>query len=107
MSTKFIKEDADSLLALADQFLADWADDAVLFGKRDLQYEKREAEWALYRPLFVAAPAMRVALLSSREALKAAIVVRDTFGGCVGGGQCPYKAAIGQIDLALVEAEGL
>jgi hypothetical protein len=48
--------DVDRLLSLADQFLEDWAEDAVHSGTRDVEYEERSAEWAIVRPLLLAAP---------------------------------------------------
>ena len=56
--TKYTSEDADRLLGLGDQFLEDWALDAVNENSRDEDYEERNAEWEIYRPLFVAAPDM-------------------------------------------------
>ncbi|WP_263359917.1 hypothetical protein [Acidicapsa ligni] len=50
--------DADRLLGLADQFLDDWAEDAVQEGKRDEDYEQRSAEWSAIRPLLISAPAL-------------------------------------------------
>jgi hypothetical protein len=37
--------DLDRLLGLADQFLDDWAEDAVQGGKPDEDYEQRSTEW--------------------------------------------------------------
>ena len=52
------KQDVDRLLGLADQFLDDWAEDAVQGGKPDEDYEQRSAEWKVIRPILVSAPAM-------------------------------------------------
>lgn len=49
--------DVDRLLGLADQFLDDWAEDAVQAGQPDAEYEARSAEWKAIRPLLLAAPA--------------------------------------------------
>jgi hypothetical protein len=51
-------QDADRLLGLADQFLDDWAEDAVQGGKPDEDYERRSMEWKVIRPLLISAPAM-------------------------------------------------
>ena len=58
----FTTEDADRLLGLADQFIEDWAEDAIHGGKRDADYEQRNAEWEAIRPLLVQAPALLDAL---------------------------------------------
>jgi hypothetical protein len=50
--------DVDRLLGLADQFLDDWAEDAVQGGKPDEDYEQRSTEWKVIRTLLVSAPAM-------------------------------------------------
>ncbi len=63
----FTTEDADRLLGLADQFLEDWAVDAVKDGKPDSDYEERNAEWEAIRPLFERAPAMLAALQACVE----------------------------------------
>jgi hypothetical protein len=55
-------EDADRVLGLGDQFLEDWALDAVQNGSPDPDYVKRSAEWKALRPLFVAAPVLLNAL---------------------------------------------
>jgi hypothetical protein len=52
--------DVDRLLGLADQFLEEWAEDAVQEGKRD--YEERSAEGSAIRPLLVSAPTLLRAL---------------------------------------------
>jgi hypothetical protein len=52
------KQDVDRLLGLADQFLDDWAEDAVQGGKPDEEYEQRSRDWKVIRPLLVSAPAM-------------------------------------------------
>lgn len=49
-------EDVDRVLGLADQFLEDWAEDAVQSGQRDAAYEERSSEWSAMRPLLRAAP---------------------------------------------------
>jgi hypothetical protein len=54
--------DVDRILGLSDQFLEEWAEDAVQAGKRDLEYEERAAEWKTVRPLLVAAPVLLRAL---------------------------------------------
>lgn len=51
-------QDVDRLLGLADQFLDDWAEDAVQAGKPDEDYEQRSKEWMAIRPLLISAPAM-------------------------------------------------
>jgi hypothetical protein len=51
-------QDVDRLLGLADQFLDDWAEDAVQGVKPDEGYEQRSAEWVTIRPLLLSAPAM-------------------------------------------------
>jgi hypothetical protein len=48
----------DRLLGLADQFLEEWAEDAVQTGNRDAEYEERKAEWSAVRPLLLSAPAL-------------------------------------------------
>ncbi len=53
----FSVSDVDRVLGIADQFLEDWAEDAVQSGKRDPDYEERSEEWKVLRPLLVAAPA--------------------------------------------------
>jgi hypothetical protein len=55
-------EDADRILGLGDQFLEDWAEDAVQGGSRNIEYEQRNSEWETLRPLFVAAPTLLRAL---------------------------------------------
>src|SRR5258708_37626811 len=50
--------DVDRLLVLVDQFLDDWAEDAVQGGKPDEYYEQRSTEWKAIRPLLLSAPAM-------------------------------------------------
>jgi hypothetical protein len=50
--------DVDRLLGLADQFLDDWAEDAVQGGKPDEDYEQRSTEWKVIRPLLVSASVM-------------------------------------------------
>jgi hypothetical protein len=60
--TKFTTADADRLLGLADQFMEDWALSAVEGGKRDTDYEERNAEWEEIRPLLMQAPALYTAL---------------------------------------------
>jgi len=50
--------DVDRPLDLADQFLDDWAEDAVQGGKPDEDYEQRSTEWKVIRPLLVSAPTM-------------------------------------------------
>jgi hypothetical protein len=69
-------EDVDRLLGLADQFLEDWAEDAVQGGERDPRYEERQAEWQHIRPLLVAAPRLR-------DGLKA--IVRFSYGSSNAG----------------------
>jgi hypothetical protein len=54
--------DADRILGIADQFLEDWAEDAVQNGNRDCEYEERAEEWKAVRPLLVAAPTLLRAL---------------------------------------------
>lgn len=54
----YTKTDVDRLLGLVDQFLDDWAEDAVQGGKRDTEYEERFAEWGVMRRLLLAAPEM-------------------------------------------------
>ena len=51
-------QDVGRLLGLADQFLDDWAEDAVQGGKPDEDYERRSTEWKVIRPLLVSAPVM-------------------------------------------------
>jgi hypothetical protein len=51
-------QDVGRLLGLADQFLDDWAEDAVQGGKPDEDYEQRSTEWKVIRPLLVSAPVM-------------------------------------------------
>ncbi len=53
---RYSTTDVDRLLGLADQFLDDWAEDAVQPGQRNPEYEERSAEWEGIRPLLVAAP---------------------------------------------------
>jgi hypothetical protein len=52
----FTTANIDRLLGLADQFLDDWAEDAVQSGKPDADYEERTAEWAFIRPLLLLTP---------------------------------------------------
>jgi hypothetical protein len=61
-------EDVDRLLGLGDEFLDDWAEDAVQGNKRDPDYEKRMEEWRQIRPLFGAAPKLLKSLLAIIEA---------------------------------------
>jgi hypothetical protein len=56
MTHTFTTADADRLLGLADQFLEDWAENAIQSGAPDEEYEERHAEWQAIRPLLVAAP---------------------------------------------------
>jgi hypothetical protein len=51
-------QDVDRLLGLADQFLDDWAEDAVQGGRPDKDYEHQATEWKLIRPLLLSAPLM-------------------------------------------------
>jgi hypothetical protein len=51
-------QDVDRLLGLADQFLDDWAEDAVQGGKPDEDYEQRSTEWKVIRPILVSTPAL-------------------------------------------------
>lgn len=55
MQTPFTTADADRLLGLADQFMADWEANE---GKHDPECAERRAEWNAIRPLLVQAPAM-------------------------------------------------
>lgn len=66
-TTKFTNQDADRLLRLADQFLENWALDAVESGSPDPEYEKRQKEWEAIRPLLASAP--RLADMLERLAL--------------------------------------
>jgi hypothetical protein len=61
-------EDVDRLLGLGDQFLEDWAVDAVQNGKRDSEYEQRMEEWRRTRPLLAGAPKLLKALTAVIEA---------------------------------------
>lgn len=54
----FSTSDVDRILGLADQFLDEWAEDAVQAGRRDPDYEGRAEEWKTLRPLLVAAPTL-------------------------------------------------
>lgn len=54
----FSTSDVDRILGLADQFLDEWAEDAVQAGRRDPDYEERAEEWKTLRPLLVAAPTL-------------------------------------------------
>jgi hypothetical protein len=58
----FTVEDADRLLGLADQFLEDWAEDAIQAGQPDPDYEERMAEFTAIRTLLMHAPALLQAL---------------------------------------------
>lgn len=55
---KFTTENVNRLLCLADQFLENWAEDAVQSGSPDPDYEERQKEWEALRPFLEAAPAM-------------------------------------------------
>jgi hypothetical protein len=55
-------EVTDRVLGLGDQFLEDWALDAVQGGSRDAEYEKRNTEWQTLRPLFATSPLLLNAL---------------------------------------------
>jgi len=55
---QYSRTNVDRLLGLADQFLDDWAEDAVQGDKRDMEYEERSQEWAALRPLLLATPEM-------------------------------------------------
>ncbi len=55
---RYTSAEVDRLLGLADQFLNDWAEDAVQGGKRDTEYEERFAEWCAVRPLLLVATDM-------------------------------------------------
>jgi hypothetical protein len=57
---QFSTQDADRLLGLADEFLADWEENE---GKGDPECLKRRTDYNAIRPLFVAAPALLAALL--------------------------------------------
>jgi hypothetical protein len=83
------KQDVDRLLGLADQFLDDWAEDAVQGGKRDENYEQRSTEWKAIRPLLLFAPAMLKGLKevahfsqdsSDPIAMRCAAVARTSLG---------------------------
>lgn len=50
-----------------------------------------------------AAPEMLAELSNVKEALRAAITLRNTFGGLVGGGPCPYRTRINAIDAILTK----
>jgi len=56
------REDANRVLGLGDQFLEDWALDAVQNDSRDPDYEEQSAKWKTLRPLFAAAPDLLKAL---------------------------------------------
>jgi hypothetical protein len=64
----FSVSDVDRVLGIADQFLEEWAEDAVQSGERDPKYEERSAEWKALRPLLVASPALLRGMLAIREA---------------------------------------
>ena len=61
---KFTVEDADRLLQLGDQFLADWEENE---GKDDPDCKERRAEWNAIRPLLVSAPDLLKALQGCLE----------------------------------------
>ncbi len=61
-------EIADRVLGLGDQFLEDWALDAVQAGSRDGDYEERNSEWRALRPLFASSPVLLNALRRIVEA---------------------------------------
>jgi hypothetical protein len=63
-------EVADRLLGLGDEFLDDWAQDAVQNGKADPDYETRIQEWRQIRPLLAGAPTLLKALLAIIEAAR-------------------------------------
>jgi hypothetical protein len=69
MTHTFTTADADRLLGLADQFLEDWAENAIQSGKPDEEYEERHAEWQAIRPLLVAAPQLLEAAWLALEEL--------------------------------------
>ncbi len=54
----FTQADVDRLLGLADQFLEDWAEDAVQGGNRDAAYEERAADWKAMRPVLAGSTTM-------------------------------------------------
>jgi hypothetical protein len=70
MTYTFTTADADRLLGLADQFLEDWAENAIQAGARDMEYEERNAEWQAIHPLLVAAPALLQALVRSTDTMR-------------------------------------
>ena len=87
------RQDVDRLLGLADQFLDDWAEDAVQGGKPDEDYKQRFAEWSVIRPLLVSAPTLLRALKdiaslcrgsAAPMALHCASIVRSATDGLVG-----------------------
>ena len=57
---QFSTQDADRLLGLADEFLADWEANE---GKVDPECLKRRTDYNAIRSLFVAAPALLAAFL--------------------------------------------
>jgi hypothetical protein len=86
-------QDVDRLLGLVNQFLDDWAEDAVQEGRPDEDYEQRSAEWAVIRPLLVFAPTLLRALKdiaslcrgsAAPMALHCAAIVRSAMDGLVG-----------------------
>ena len=111
-------QDVDRLLGLADQFLEDWAEDAVREGKSDEDYEQRSAEWSVVRPLLVFAPTLFRALKdiaslcrgsAAPMALHCAEIVRSATDGLVGDAgtsQNPSAQASVSAESIYLEASG-
>jgi hypothetical protein len=101
MTCAFTTADADRLLGLADQFLEDWAIDAVQSGERDHDCEARSAEWEIARPVLAAAPALLEAL---DELMRALWMAGDLLCDVFANAGISVAYSIGQI--ALNEALG-
>jgi hypothetical protein len=75
----FTTADTDRLLGLADQFLENWAEDAIQSGEPDEDYEQNQEEWQALRPILVAAPDVVGALNGLLRAIWAAALPCDVF----------------------------
>jgi hypothetical protein len=89
----FTAQDADRLLQLGDQFLSDWAEDALSGSDRDLDYEERVREWNAIRPLLARAPQMRDALEIIASDREACTCQSRSWYGLGHDTQCPLRIA--------------
>jgi hypothetical protein len=90
---RFTTEDADRLLQLGDQFLSDWAEDAVRGSERDPDYEERVSKWNEIRPLLATAPHLRDALEIIAGDREACTCQSRSWYGTGHDTQCPRRIA--------------